>query len=79
MVETYLSLYLHISAGNTHLNIVSLAIFDRNTKPTSHFSRSIHFSNNLMNIMVAYSLTGEFVHHAQFSTMRNIETCAVLA
>ena len=79
MVETCLSHYLHLSEGNMHLRIVHLPIIDRNTKPISLFNRSVHFSNNLMNIMVPSSLTGAFVCHAQFNTMRNIETCAVLA
>jgi hypothetical protein len=40
---------------------------------------SVHPRNSPMNIMVPSALTAAFMYHAQFNTMRNIETWAVLA
>ncbi|PSN39468.1 STAM-binding protein [Blattella germanica] len=58
---------------------LSVPSVDRNTKPASLLSPSIHSKVGLRNVVVPSRLMGKFMNLAQRNTLQNIETCGILA
>mgnify|MGYP000418573304 CR=1 FL=1 len=59
--------------------ILGVPTVDRNTKPASLLSPSIHPKVGLRDVVVPSRLMGKFMHLAHRNTLENIETCGILA
>ncbi|KAJ9586655.1 hypothetical protein L9F63_019757, partial [Diploptera punctata] len=58
---------------------LAIPTVDRNTKPASLLSPSIHSRVGLRNVIVPSKLMGKFMNLAHRNTLQNIETCGILA
>ena len=61
------------------LTVPTIPTVDRNTKPASLLSPSIHSKVGLRNVVVPSILMEKFMHLANRNTLQNTETCGILA